>query len=53
MPSISLIVASLSLLAAAGCAINLQFARRPSRIARTGVGMGLGIALVALGAAAA
>jgi len=50
MPSISLIVASVALLAAVGCAMNLQFGRRPAHFARTGFGMSLGVALIALGA---
>jgi hypothetical protein len=49
-PSISLIVASLALLAAAACGMNLQFGRQPFRFARTGFGMSVGVALVALGA---
>lgn len=49
MPSFSLTVASVSLLTATACAMNLQFARRPVRIARTGFGMSLGLALLALG----
>lgn len=52
MPSIFLIVASFSLLTAVACAMNLQFGRRPARFARTGFGMSLGVALVALGAIA-
>jgi hypothetical protein len=50
VPSLTLIVASLALLAAVACALNLQFSRRPIWFARTGFGMALGIALVALGA---
>ena len=53
MSSNSISIASLSLLTAVACAMNLQFGRRPSPIARTAFGMSLGVALVALGAIAA
>ena len=49
MPSIALIIAILSLLAASACAMNLQFGRRPLRYARTGFGMSMGVAMIALG----
>ena len=49
-PRISLIIVCISLLAAMLCAMHLQFARRPNWYARTGFGMSLTVALLALGA---
>ena len=50
MPSITLTVALVSLLSAAACGLDLQFDRRPIRFAKTGLGMSLGVAFVALAA---
>jgi hypothetical protein len=49
-PSSSLIIVCIALLAATVCAMHLQFARRPNWFARTGFGMSLGVALIAIGA---
>ena len=49
-PSIPLVLAALSLLAAVISGLHLQFARHPLRFAQTGFGMGVGVALIALGA---
>jgi uncharacterized membrane protein YczE len=50
-PILSLGIVCIALLAATACALHLQFARRPNWYARTGFGMSLGVALIAIGAA--
>ena len=49
-PNVPLGIVCIALTAATACAMHLQFARQPNWYARTGLGMSLGVALIAIGA---